>query len=136
MEKWNKKLHFLTCTLPPAVTQRPFDSTLIHLNFVLTLRTSGKCSLQNGDTEHLPRPLTLLVSLREGVEQHLERGWVAEAGQNLHGGGVGQETFTPVHCLSCKGGRRHTTGQISGSWSAPVTGDWRRELQIPSSGRQ
>lgn len=45
-------------------------------------------------------PLTLFVSLRERVEQHLERGGVAESGQNLHGGGVGQETFAPVHCLS------------------------------------
>lgn len=47
--------------------------------------------------------LTLFVSLWQWVEQHLEGGRVVKACEYLHGRGIREETFTPIHSLEGRG---------------------------------
>lgn len=47
--------------------------------------------------------LTLFVSLWQWVEEHLEGGRVVKACEYLHGRGIREETFTPIHSLEGRG---------------------------------
>ncbi len=61
--------------------------------------------------------LTLFVSLWQRIEQHLEGGRVIETCKYLHGCGIREETFTPIHSLWREGPQDKAISTRATQWT-------------------